>query len=94
MLSINKVFPRFARKYNFKNTVSAKYERNLKASIISSSVLLFEAQRLRELEAYEVPILALATTLFVPSFVGVIKNAMALIPIKKRAKSIKNVSKI
>ena len=94
MLKINDAVQKTVKRHLFKNTINAKYERCANLSTLSACGLAIEAARFREWQFHDIAITSLLASSFYASTLGWFKNKMALIPIKKRAKSIKNASKI
>ena len=94
MLKINNAVQKTVKRHLLKNTVNAKYERCSNISTLSACALAIQASRIRDWQYYDVAITSFLTASFFTSTLEWFKNKKALIPIKKRAKSIKNASKI
>jgi hypothetical protein len=94
MLKIRSIIPKSTNRYLFKNTVKAKYERNVDASFLSVIGLAVETVRLDSWEPHDIAITSALLTMLYKTTIEAIKNRIKLIPIKKRAIAIKKSSKI
>lgn len=89
-MKINPLATKSFNRYFAKNTVKARYERNLDATVASSIALGIQILRLPDWQIHDIGITAGFGTLAIKNFTEAIKNKIALNPIKKRAIEIKN----
>lgn len=92
MLKINPILTNVCR-YCKKNTVNAKYNRNMDLAAIGSIGLMTQIVRFPVWELHDVPIAVMSLAVYLKGLYEGVKNRFELSPIKKRAKSIKKASK-
>ena len=92
MLNINSIKKPVSR-YLYKNTINAKYNRNIDFATATSLGFAVQIARMPYWEDYDIPTTAFCGALWVNSVKNILKNRIALSPIIKRAKSIKNTAK-
>ena len=93
MLKINPVIPKGLKRYCLKNTVNARYERNMDLAMFSGLGLGAQVFRFPNWGTHDISITALLGATFLHGIAEALERKIDLIPIKKRAKAIKKASK-
>ncbi len=93
MLKINPIMNNINR-YCKKNTINARYNRNMDLAAICSIGVWTQIFRFPDWEMHDVPITAMTLAVGLKGAYEGIKSRIELSPIIKRAKSIKKTSKI
>lgn len=94
MLKISPKITKPVQRYFMKNTVRAKYDRNMDTALVSGVVGVTEMFRLPVWEPHDVGIFAFSATLYVKSLAQSLKYLIQLQPIRKRAIQIKKFVKL
>lgn len=95
MLKISPKLQKNVHQYFSKNTVRAKYNRNMDAALLSGLVSAGEMLCCFEhRQPHNVAILATSLTLYFQTFVTAMKKLIELQPIRRRAIKIKKVAKL
>ncbi len=93
MLKISPKFCRTAERYLMKNTVRAKYNRNMDTALFSGIASVVGVVNFPELSHYGIGALGLAGAIYVRSTALALKNLIKLQPIRWRAIKIKKAIK-
>lgn len=95
MLKINPKLQKNIHQYFSKNTVRAKYNRNMDVALVSGLVSAGETVNFfGHCQPHDVAILATSLTLYCKTFTNAMKQLIKLQPIRKRAIKIKKAGKI
>lgn len=94
MLKINPIVPKTVRRYCSKNTVNARYERNMDLAVLSGLGLTAQVFRLPSWNMPDVGITAFLGTSLFHGLIQAMKHKKDLAPIVKRAKVIKMATKL
>lgn len=93
VLKIGPKFQHQVSRYLNKNTVSARYNKNMDAATVSGILTGVQVLRLGNWEPHDIGITAMLGTITMKSIRNAFKEFVALQPIKKRAIQIKNIRK-
>lgn len=93
MIKINPKFYRNAERYLHKNTVRAKYDRNMDTALISGLAAGAQVLRIPQWEPHDIGLTAFFGTTYLCSAGKALKHLIELQPIRKRAIKIKKASK-
>lgn len=93
MIKISPKLQKNISRYLNKNTVRAKYDRNMDAALVSGLVSTGEIINFRHAQPHDIGILAASLTIYLKSLTTAMKHLIELQPIRKRAIKIKKASK-
>ena len=93
MLKIGPKIQKSVNRYLFKNTVRAKYNRNMDTALFSGLGAAAEVLRMPNWEPHDFGLTAFLGTLYVRSTGKAFKHLIELQPIRKRAIKIKKAAK-
>ncbi len=95
MLKIGPKLQKNVHQYFAKNTVRAKYDRNMDAALVSGIVAVGETLTcLEHFEPHNIAILTTSVAVYCKTFTTAMKQLLKLQPIRKRAIKIKKASKL
>lgn len=94
MLKISPNFNRSVRRYLNKNTVNAKYNRDMDTAFVSGLVAVGEAMKFPHYEPYDLGIIVGAVPVFLKNVVQGMIHLIELQPIRRRAIKIKKAVKL
>ena len=93
VLKISQNFQHQVSRYLNKNTVSARYNKNMDAATVSGILTGAQVLRLGNWEPHDIGITAMFSAITIRSISNAFKEFVALRPIKKRAIQIKKIRK-
>lgn len=93
MIKINPKFNQSVKRYFTKNTVRAKYNRNMDAAFFSGLAAGAQVLRIPQWEPHDIGLTAFFGTTYLCSAGKALKHLIELQPIRKRAIKIKKASK-
>lgn len=93
MIKINNAIQKSVTRYLYKNTVRAKYDRNMDTAFVSGLTAAAEAIRMPNWEPHDFGIFALAGSIYLRCAAKALKHLIELQPIRKRAIKIKKAAK-
>lgn len=93
MLKISPKFQQSVNRYLYKNTVRAKYNRNMDTALFSGLGAAAEVCRFPHWEPHDVGITATLGAIYLRSTGKALKHLLELQPIRKRAIKIKKAAK-
>lgn len=91
-----KIYPKICQnvqRYCCKNTINARYNRNMDLSALMSIGLCTQLLRIPDWQIHDAPLTALIACTGVKGLFESLRNRILLMPIRKRAKAIKKASK-
>lgn len=93
MIKINPKFNQSVKRYFTKNTLRAKYDRNMDAALVSGLATGAQVLRIPQWEPHDIGITAFLGTVYLRNATQALKHLLELQPIRKRAIKIKKASK-